>query len=263
MFSRLQYRRAFTLIEVLVVISIITLLISLLLPALGHSRATARMAICASNQRQIASALTMYGDEARHYPAGLDAAPANNDRIWLWPVQMRRYTAHDQTIFSCPQAPDTTRWIYKTAPGEPAFFGYAKDEMRIRGYTHKFSYGYNVWGAFMGQTPNTGLGGYRNDPNTDAAPINRLIKPASMIAFADSNVNDFWSGYIGPYRTGQWPSRIHLGNPNVAFVDTHVELVPRNNLVDVMVNVEANKRWNINHRYHPGSIQNDGVPDYP
>jgi len=256
-------RSGFTLIEVLVVLSIITLLISMLLPALGHARANARMVWCASNQRQIVSALAMYGDESRFFPAGLDAAPNNNDRIWLWPVQMRRFTGREQTIFSCPQAPGYTKWQFKTAPGEPSFFGYEKDEMRIRGYTQKMSYGYNVWGAFMMQNPNTGLGVYRDHPFLDAAPVTRIIKPSAMVAFADSNPNDYWSGFIGPYRTGQWPSRIHLGNPNVAYVDTHVEIEQRAKLVDVMIDVEANKRWNNDHQYHTGTIQNDGVPDFP
>lgn len=51
-------RRAFTLIELLVVISIIALLIAILLPALGSARESARRSICASNQRQIAIAVS-------------------------------------------------------------------------------------------------------------------------------------------------------------------------------------------------------------
>lgn len=52
--------RAFSLIELLVVVSIISLLIALLLPALGRARAAARQTQCLSNFRQIGVAYFNY-----------------------------------------------------------------------------------------------------------------------------------------------------------------------------------------------------------
>lgn len=69
--------RAFTLIELFVVISIIALLIGILLPALGQSRRTAQTTVCASQLRQFGVSSLSYAND-------------NEDRMCSGPADNRR-----------------------------------------------------------------------------------------------------------------------------------------------------------------------------
>jgi prepilin-type processing-associated H-X9-DG protein/prepilin-type N-terminal cleavage/methylation domain-containing protein len=68
--------RAFTLVELLVVIGIIALLIAILLPALRKARVSAQTAACLSNLRQIGIAYNIYANENNGW---LPSAGPNRD----------------------------------------------------------------------------------------------------------------------------------------------------------------------------------------
>lgn len=73
----IKRHRAFTLVELLVVISIIALLIGLLLPVLGSARASARAMVCMTNIRSLSQAAVMFShdnDGAFPQPASSDSA---------------------------------------------------------------------------------------------------------------------------------------------------------------------------------------------
>ena len=53
-------RRAFTLVELMVVMGLISMLVSLMFPVLGKMRLAARSTVCTANLRTIGQAWTMY-----------------------------------------------------------------------------------------------------------------------------------------------------------------------------------------------------------
>ena len=58
--KRTRQSPAFTLIELLVVVSIIALLVAILLPSLSRARSSAKLAVCASNLRQMGCGIHVY-----------------------------------------------------------------------------------------------------------------------------------------------------------------------------------------------------------
>jgi prepilin-type N-terminal cleavage/methylation domain-containing protein len=64
-------RHAFTLVELLVVIGIITVLIGILMPVLSKAREQAQTTACMSNLKHVGAAMEMYSNDFKKFPDGI------------------------------------------------------------------------------------------------------------------------------------------------------------------------------------------------
>lgn len=104
---------SFTLVELLVVITIISILAAFLMPAVRNAVKAARTAMCLSNFKQIGLVISTYSNDYRGYtPEGRPSAYAYPNNYWTYQMMqlsyMPRSASRGQTIAVCPAiAPKT------------------------------------------------------------------------------------------------------------------------------------------------------------
>ena len=214
--SRLESPRAFTLIEILVVIAIVGLLAALLLPVFARARASGRRTSCASNLKQIGLALGLYANDYRSYPY-VDTG-SRPDICLAWPNKLFSYVK-SEAVFECPSfaygafkascpAPDTS------TPGHPINF---------RG-----SYDVNLPNASYFKDPVTGIT-KESTPVPQRFTPTRYTRPSTTILLLDGDGGFVSPGYQEPTATdaatlaNYGVDAHHEGGANVSFADGHVK----------------------------------------
>ncbi|GAC1306661.1 MAG: DUF1559 domain-containing protein [Isosphaeraceae bacterium] len=262
-------RAGISLIEVLVVITIIGVLIGLLLPAVQMAREAARSMSCKNNMHQIGIALNNFAQESKRLPSlSLDGASRHNPQVALLPMleqtdlydQGENQTTYQTSpgIYLCPSDDYRTGWCSYPANagtggsrGVPGPFGvpieYIKDGTSS---TAAFS----EW--ILGTNANKSV------RRTYITPT-LLVAPNQFVAFADEcrslpdtgpftlnrGVPWFVGGYghtaynhalepnaksctnAGSVDDGAWTaSSFHPGGVNVVFADGHVSMIGKINV---------------------------------
>ena len=171
--------RGFTLIELLVVIAIIALLVGIMLPALGHARDSGKAMVCASNQRQLITAFTLYTDDHRGYAMPHLNASGITRTYWYGRENIATQ-ALDHTL-------GTLTPYLSAAPGDRSVFecpDQPEGSYHTQGSTGTFTstYGYNAYGL----SPNTS--GYFELYNQRTLTLAQIDRPSAQLVFADSMI---------------------------------------------------------------------------
>ncbi len=232
-----KVRLGFTLLELLVVISIILILLSLLSPAIRSAINSARLAKCTSNLRQMGTAFNLYAVE-------------NNGRFPFhrrglhhsWHTELLPYLNEDYSIFRCPSR---RYWESNVVPGRTYEVKVLNPEAQ-----HFMPYGYN--GAMLGLDEyHPGTAGNRSGRNWTTR--SDIENPSQMIVVADSRLSrgDRWAQSIWYIvrQDNEGVGDVHDGRANILFADGHVALHDD----DLINNHPDYRRWWIpNDSFDPG-----------
>ncbi len=234
--------RAFTLIELLIVIAIIAILAAILFPVLASAKKRANSIACLNNTRQVITAVKMYLDDnhgamvplwvqqgAPGWPAwNFDPATfivQNPTYLW-WPDKLRLDTlVPSQKTFNCPMLT------------QPAIA--AHGQSYSTNYTLGMGMNYPEYGYIVPAAGNP-------DPVFDSGNENQVKTPSQSIVFADAgyvtNPDDDYDSWVEQPGTGCTYFRVpsdtaswdvdytrsvprHGKRVNAAFLDGHAALI--------------------------------------
>jgi prepilin-type N-terminal cleavage/methylation domain-containing protein/prepilin-type processing-associated H-X9-DG protein len=230
---KIAHRRAFTLVELLVVIGIIAVLIAILLPALQRAKQSARSVSCLSNLRQMNFAFSMYQNDCRQKSFFYRA-----DYQTFWMTVLLKYQGKNARIRTCPETTDASfGW------GSP-FEYWGPDMSNPWMQEHTGSYAFNGW--LYRLFPDKSGGGQQYGIGSPNDFFLLPTKESSNVpVFADATWVDTWPKDTDPPPTnplfdGQPPANTgppytmrrvtiprHMRrNCNVVFLDGNAQSIP-------------------------------------
>ncbi len=213
----------FTLVELLVVIAIIAILVSMLMPALGKARESAKSAACLSNLKQNGIAIHAYANDF----SGLAPSYATSGtRFWTTILVQGAYTTkvnyNKPNIFACPSAKyngDTSNpgsWTY----GMNLFSDNANNGMCWKIFRNKVLVVNAVSPQFIPES------------NKYAPSDFILVGDSSVLGMAYSNLQWYYMINDASAATSRSLHMRHNDRANILFADGHTSPIDRKRALD-------------------------------
>jgi prepilin-type N-terminal cleavage/methylation domain-containing protein/prepilin-type processing-associated H-X9-DG protein len=238
-------RRAFTLVELLLVVAVLALLISLRLPALARATDQTKRSQCASNLRQFNLAMLIYANDNN------DRFPTNSGAYWAWDTSPNigtfvETTGSKWTVMYCPgTAPrfdDTDNWN---------FYNYAIPNYRVLGYATTLPGNPSVALTNINPTLNpvpvqVSFGIYLNPLASQrvlladvAISVPGQNDPALRYTY---NFTDIQGGYYSAHTSSHLAGHFPIGG-NLGMLDGHVEWRKFDDMTPRTTSVTAPEFW--------------------
>ncbi len=118
-------RKGFTLIELLVVVGIMVLLMSILMPALGRARESAKRTQCMANLHSIGQAIRAYMSESNDFYPPMAPMPSDTEAAAGREVMSKilaPYVGNETKVFHCPSDRIMDPGENKPTNGETTWF---------------------------------------------------------------------------------------------------------------------------------------------
>jgi prepilin-type N-terminal cleavage/methylation domain-containing protein/prepilin-type processing-associated H-X9-DG protein len=217
--------RAFTLIEVLVVVAIMALLIAILLPSLKRARENSKSVVCLTRLRQVGLAATYYGNANEGYlpplrlPFNVQAGATLVQRPYQFQYLPGQYLKHVYDVAVCP-----SHDLINAETGQPQQPYYALNSGKL---TVHFSYGMNS------ALPKRGTPVYPDVPSSattaafkieryNPSLLNRIDRPADTIYLFETASHHSFNGRseLLHFRRDHGGEKTRM---NILFADSHAE----------------------------------------
>jgi prepilin-type N-terminal cleavage/methylation domain-containing protein/prepilin-type processing-associated H-X9-DG protein len=249
-----RHSRAFTMIELLVVVAIIALLVSILLPALGDAKRDASKTVCLTHMRGIVQALNMYMAEFNDtcppngvlFPKGPGVSPPaylpfgdSNMQHWQlsYGAMYSRLNNQDK-MFVCPD--DVTSNMSRTIAGQllrdpvtgtVSIYGGA-GASGVGFWSYSVNTVLNSQGKFRTTLYNAGLPQSWNDP---LKRVNIQSEQNFLYLIEEDTNSPFNDEVFDPpsFNGGDALTNRHNNGGNLGFADGHVDwmqAIPFNNV---------------------------------